>query len=220
MLIMTLIMVVLIVFIWAYHFMYGAKKQNIMYPCILSFIIILSTAGLYFQVGHPQALTEIANQGKAKEAPTRIIESAQGKNQSMIEEMQQRVVEDKQDGKRWYALGNAYMYANQFENAATAFLYAERLASEPQANIYAARATALYYQNNQRFDDEIRSLIDKALIIDAHNVPSLMLVASNHFLSAEYQDAIDTWQIALDSEHDDVDRVALIKAINQAKALL
>ncbi|KMV28705.1 hypothetical protein AB733_22260 [Photobacterium swingsii] len=146
--------------------------------------------------------------------------SADEVNQQRIEAIQAKIIEDKQDGELWYALGNAYMYVNAFEEATIAFDYARRLSVDPQANIYSALATALYYKNGQRLTPEIQNLLDRALILDTDNFPALTLLGSEYFMSARYQKAIDTWVQILDSEHPDADRVALITAINRAKKMM
>ena len=141
-------------------------------------------------------------------------------NQKRIEEIQDKLREDTQNGELWYALGNAYMYSSEFENAGTAFLYALRLAPEPQSNIYSAMATASYYQEKQHFTEQSKAWLDKALALDENNISALMLLASDYFLSARYQKAIDTWQRVLDTERTDLDRVEVINAINRAKSFL
>lgn len=111
------------------------------------------------------------------------------------------------------------MYANEYENADIAFSYAQRLASAPQANILAARASAQYYINHQRITPDVQNLLNQALKVDPENTASLMLLASNHFLSAEYQRAIAKWQQVLDSSKSNLDRVSLIQNIHQAQDL-
>ncbi|MGF1680030.1 TPR domain-containing protein [Photobacterium minamisatsumaniensis] len=141
-------------------------------------------------------------------------------NQQRINEIQNELREDTQNGELWYALGNAYMYSSQFEEAGTAFFYASKLAEEPQANIYSAMATASYYDKGQNFTPESQQWLDKAFELDEDNIPALMLQATDYFLTARYQRAIDTWQQALDTERTDLDRVKLINAINRAKGLI
>lgn len=136
-----------------------------------------------------------------------------------ITDMQQAVIDDTENGEKWYALGNAYMYANQFENADVAFSYAQRLAAVPEPNILAARATALYYAEGQRLSLTAEKMLKEALQLDPENTAALMLKASDHFLNAEYRHAILIWQLILDSEKEDIDRVAVITAIHQAQNL-
>lgn len=146
--------------------------------------------------------------------------SADEVNQQRIKAIQAKIIEDKQDGELWYALGNAYMYTNAFDEAVISFDYARRLSIDPQANIYSALATALYYKNGQRITADIQQLLDRALVLDTNNFPALTLLGSEYFMSARYQKAIDTWVQILDSEHPDADRVALITAINRAKKMM
>ncbi|MGF1691742.1 TPR domain-containing protein [Photobacterium kagoshimensis] len=146
--------------------------------------------------------------------------SADEINQQRIKAIQDKIVLDKQNGELWYALGNAYMYVNLFEEASIAFDYSRRLTPDPQANIYSALATAHYYENGQRLTPEIQNLLDRALMLDTDNFPALTLLGSEYFMSARYQKAIDTWVQILDSEHPDADRVALITAINRAKKMM
>lgn len=210
---------VILIFIWR---MYAKHTTKVSYwiPSFISIFIILTSSVTYFYLGHAEQLFSTPTFSVQSNLESSSSKTAKQINREQVERAQQKVREDKQNGEAWYALGNAYMYTNEFENAATSFLYAERLAVKPQANIYAARATAIYYANNQWFDSTIETLLDKARAVDPDNVPTLMLIASDHFLNAEYQDAIDTWQHALDTGHADVDRVAIIKAINQVKQFI
>ncbi|WP_153447200.1 TPR domain-containing protein [Vibrio algicola] len=224
--------VVLVLAVVVYLAYWRSKKNtqnspNGWFPILLVTFLASASLTIYHYIGQPdwqqkQASTQNSRQQHSDPQSNQqgLIQTGSQVNQQQIEAMQALVMKDKQKGESWYALGNAYMYANQFENAATAFSYAERLAKEPQANIYSAHATALYYENNQRITPQTQALLDKALAVDKDNVPTLMLLASDHFLNAEYQDAIDLWQHALDTNHDDVDRVTIIKAINQAKELM
>ncbi|OAN13724.1 hypothetical protein A3K86_14235 [Photobacterium jeanii] len=141
-------------------------------------------------------------------------------NQKRITMIQESIKANKQNGELWYALGNAYMYDNAFDQAVIAFDYSRRLAPAPQANIYSALASALYYQQGQRMTADVSQWLDKALELDKDNFAALTLIGSDYFMSARYQKAIDTWVQILDSEHPDADRPALIAAINRAKQLL
>ena len=183
----------------------------------MSLCLIGLSAGFYWQLGSPKYQTELVSEVADEEFAGM---SAKEINQRRIEEIQHKIREDKQNSEAWYALGNAYMYVSEFDNAAVAFSYSARLAKQPQANIFSAQATALYYENGQQVTEQIQTLIKQALTLDKDNLPALMLLASDYFLNARYQKAIDTWQQALDSERSDLDRVALISSINRAKKLV
>lgn len=66
---------------------------------------------------------------------------------------------------------------------------------------------------------EVSSLLEQALVIEANNLTALTLIASDHFISFRYQEAIDTWTRMLDSNHPELDREMVIRSLNQAKAL-
>ena len=62
-------------------------------------------------------------------------------------------------------------------------------------------------------------MIDKALALDASEVTALMLLASDAFMHADYDQAISQWQKVLDLNSPRVNRVQLIDSINMAKLL-
>ncbi len=196
-----------------------SDRESARAPILLSITLLALSVGVYAFLGQPAyqstsgVSNEVANSELAGLTGTEF-------NQKRIEEIQNKLRDDKQNGELWYALGNAYMYASEYANAALSFSYSARLADEPQANIFSAQATAIYYRDGQRLSTEVDQLLDQALALDENNLPTLMLLASDYFLNARYQKAIDTWQQALDSEHPDLNRVELITAINRAKKLL
>ena len=85
------------------------------------------------------------------------------------------------------------------------------------AELLGPKATALYYRSNQQMTPAVQALIDQSLALDASDPSTLLLVGMDSFFSAEYQTAIDAWQLILDSERKDVDRSAIINAIDSAK---
>ncbi|MDD1795074.1 nitrite reductase [Enterovibrio sp. ZSDZ42] len=134
--------------------------------------------------------------------------------------LQTQLKADKQNGKLWFELGHEYMARGEFDNASTVFHYAERLSSDPAADIFSAQATARYYANKQRFDDQVQTWLNEALKRAPNNASAHMLIASDHFLSARYPLAIEHWETILDANHPDIDRVAIITSIHQAKRML
>ncbi|MGF1714428.1 TPR domain-containing protein [Photobacterium chitinilyticum] len=213
----TVLLVVGLLIIWRGHA--SSDRESARTPILLSIVLLALSVGVYAFLGQP---TYQPAGGVSNEAENSDLAGLTGTefNQKRIEEIQNKLRDDKQNGELWYALGNAYMYASEYANAALSFSYSARLADEPQANIFSAQATAIYYRDGQRLSTEVDQLLDQALALDENNLPTLMLLASDYFLNARYQKAIDTWQQALDSEHPDLNRVELITAINRAKKLL
>ena len=212
-----LLLVMASALIIAHSFRYNRKLTPVSLM-VIGVLAVVSVTGYSFLGHEPQ--NTVKRPEVPQELPEEVLMSASELNQKRIEEIQDKLREDTQNGELWYALGNAYMYSSEFDNAGTAFLYAQRLAPEPQSNIYSAMATASYYQEKQRFTEQSKAWLDRALQLDENNISALMLLASDYFLNARYQMAIDTWQQVLDTERTDIDRVELINAINRAKGFL
>lgn len=192
-------------------------KKSMKWSLMIGILAIGGTGGMYAYLGEPSYLFNHTGQAQ----PEKIVAiTPQKAQQNRITNIQNKIRQNTQDGDAWYALGHAYMYNGEFENAVTAFDYAIRLASEPVANLFSAKASALYYVEKQSLTVEVKQLLDKALAVNPNNTTALMLQASDLFMNARYTKAIATWQQLLDSNEPDLDRVAIIHSINRAKRLL
>ncbi|KLN62937.1 MULTISPECIES: TPR domain-containing protein [Vibrio] len=140
-------------------------------------------------------------------------------HQEWMSSLQDQLKQDPNQAELWFQLGHGYLNNQDFPSALTCFDYAVRLSHPPSANQLAAKATALYYVHKQRMTPEVSSLLEQALVIEANNLTALTLIASDHFISFRYQEAIDTWTRMLDSNHPELDREMVIRSLNQAKAL-
>ena len=112
--------------------------------------------------------------------------------------LHQRLQANPADLDGWAALGQLYLYRDEYANALLAY---QRLALQEGASAatQAAQATVLYYQAGQQLTPEALRLLDSALKQDKGEVSSLMLLASDHFLHYATQ-AIALWQQLLDEE--------------------
>lgn len=144
--------------------------------------------------------------------------AADDPRQQRISALQQRLREDAQNGYDWFELGQAYMFADEFDSAGIAFGYALRLLGA-RGEIYSAQASALYYQQRQRISEEVMSLVEKALEMDPYDSTALMLLATDHFEQQRYQQAILQWQKMLFAERSELDREAIMESINTARLL-
>ncbi|MEM0552870.1 MULTISPECIES: heme lyase NrfEFG subunit NrfF [Aeromonas] len=119
----------------------------------------------------------------------------------------------------WAALGQLYLYRNEYDNALLAY---QRLALQEggaSAATQAAQATVLYYRAGQQLTPEAQRLLESALKQDKGEVSALMLLASDHFLHGRYRQAIALWQQLLDEERPRINRAALIEAIQTARMM-
>lgn len=132
--------------------------------------------------------------------------------------LQNDIRQSPKNSELWATLGEYYLYQNSYDNALIAYQRALKYGGE-NAQIYSAIATVLYYQAGQHLTDDVRVVINKALEIDNQEVTALMLVASDAFMNANYEQAIDIWQKLLDSNSSRINRSQLIEAIHMAKIM-
>lgn len=135
-------------------------------------------------------------------------------------ELQSKLEQDPNQAELWFKLGSVYLEQGEFAAAVTSYDYAIRLENTPVARLFAAKATALYYANKQSMGEEVNTLLKRSLGLDPNDRTALMLIASDHFISMRYEQAIEVWTQLLDSNQQGLDRVSIIHSINQAKQML
>lgn len=138
--------------------------------------------------------------------------------QAQLLVLQSKIRANPRDSKQWALLGEYYLWRNEYNNALLAYHQALQFRGE-SAELYSALATVLYYQAGQHMTPSTQKMIDKALLLDNSEITALMLLASNAFMQADYQQAAQRWQKILDLNSPRVDRAQLIDSINMAKLL-
>ncbi|MGY3914680.1 heme lyase NrfEFG subunit NrfF [Aeromonas australiensis] len=133
--------------------------------------------------------------------------------------LHQKLLRSPADLDSWAALGQLYLYRNEYDNALLAYQRLALLEGGASAATQAAQATVLYYQAGQQLTPEATRLLESALKQDAEEVSALMLLASDHFLHGRYSQAIALWQQLLDGERPRINRAALIEAIQTASIM-
>ena len=136
------------------------------------------------------------------------------------DELQQSLKQDPNQSDLWFKLGGVYMQKGEFDAAFTCYDYAIRLDPQAPSGLYSAKATALYYLGSQAMSDEVNRLLEQSMDLDPNDRTALMLIATDHFISMRYQQAIDAWTQILDSNQKGIDRVSIIHSINQAKQMI
>jgi formate-dependent nitrite reductase complex subunit NrfG len=136
-----------------------------------------------------------------------------------MQEVQDKLRISPNDGELWLNLGQLYLAEKDLQAALTCFDYSLRLIEAPSADVYAAKALTIYYQRSQVMSEQVTDLINTALEIDEYNEAALTLLASDAFISFDYDKAIAYWQKILDSERMGLDRVNIINSINEAQLL-
>ncbi|MEH6454120.1 MAG: tetratricopeptide repeat protein [Psychromonas sp.] len=190
---------------------------NKKYALSIISVVLVGSVSCYSLLGDHRFLQVTDNKVSNSEFVNLSAEEVRTKR---ILEIQDELRTDKQNAELWYMLGHAYMFDGQYDNAVIVYDYAIRLTPKITGNHYASKASALYYSNGQKLSSEINQLLNSALAVDGNNETALMMLAANAFVDAQYQSAIDLWVQLLDSEQADVDRVAVIDLINQAKMMM
>ncbi|MGY3924946.1 heme lyase NrfEFG subunit NrfF [Aeromonas jandaei] len=133
--------------------------------------------------------------------------------------LHQRLQANPADLDGWAALGQLYLYRNEYDNALLSYQRLALLEGGASAATQAAQATVLYYRAGQQLTPEATRLLESALKQDKGEVSALMLLASDHFLHGRYSQAIALWQQLLDEERPRINRAALIEAIQTARMM-
>jgi cytochrome c-type biogenesis protein CcmH len=189
----------------------AAKPKGILWPSLMTIVVLGLTGYFYQQLG---AYNELANPPQANNPHQGMSnEQIMAQRVQMIEAEVQQAPENSQ---AWFSLGHAYISANQYNKAVAAFDKVMELVGT-HAELLGPKATAMYYQAGQKLTPDIQAIIEQSLALDAQDPSTLLLVGMDAFFNAQYQDAINAWQAILDSDRSDVDRTALMNAIQSAK---
>ncbi|MBV7317604.1 c-type cytochrome biogenesis protein CcmI [Shewanella sp. NIFS-20-20] len=190
------------------------QPKSILIPSMLSVVLVGIAAYAYQHLGAYQMLNQPMNAANphAGMTPEQIMSQ-----QVMM--MEQQIQAQPDNSQAWFNLGHAYISANRYDDAIKAFDKVIDLVGL-HAELIGPKATALYYKNNQQMTPDIQALIDKALSLDPQDPSTLLLVGMNAFFNANYNAAIDAWQTILNSDRTDIDRSAVINAIETAKMRL
>ncbi|AWH88764.1 c-type cytochrome biogenesis protein CcmI [Limnobaculum parvum] len=184
-------------------------------PVVMTVVVVLITAVGYGYVGQYQQSVQYSREDHTDPFSGMDISQIQDK---VAAELQQRIRQSPSDTEAWFLLGQRYLNSNEFENALIAFDRVIQLRGS-DAEVLTAKATTFYYQAGQRMTPQAQALINQALAQEPNQVTALMLLASDRFLNAQYQQAIDIWQQLLDSNNPQINRAKLIEAINMARMM-
>lgn len=193
----------------------AAGKVSLIFPIVMTMVLLIIPAVGFIGFGQYHESADYTRQGNTDPFVGMGIEQIQDR---VISELHQRIRQSPTDSDAWFMLGQRYLNSNEFENALIAFERVGTLRGN-DAEVITAKATTLYYQAGQRMTPQAKVLLEQALTLEPNQVTALMLIASDHFLNAQYQQAIDIWQQLLDSNNPQINRAKLIEAINMARMM-
>lgn len=186
------------------------KPKTILWPSIMSVCLIVISGYLYQHLG----AFENIDSAQQPANPHAGMDTAQIMMQR-VQMMEAQVKAEPENSQLWFSLGHAYVSANQYDKAIAAFDKVIELVGK-HAELLGPKATAMYYKAGQQMTPQIQALIDESLAMDAQDPSTLLLVGMDAFFTADYKKAITSWQMILDSGRADVDRAALMNAIETA----
>ncbi|MEC4728798.1 c-type cytochrome biogenesis protein CcmI [Shewanella sp. D64] len=189
------------------------KPKGLLWPIVMS-VAVLGISGYFYST-----LGAYANLDQAEQVSARAGMTSEQIMQQRLQMMENQAEAEPENSQLLFSLGHSYISANRYNDAINTFDKAMVLVGV-QAELLGPKATAMYYKANQQMTPAVQAVVDKSLSLDPEDPSTLLLVGMNAFFTAEYQTAINSWQIILDSERKDVDRSAIINAIDSAKMRL
>lgn len=196
----------------------GQNRPLVKIALISLLTIFALSATYYWQSGRYQTVQEDVSLHKEFQQQT-FEHPTESKNERYIISLQNQLRENPNNGDLWYELGQAYTLDNDFDSALVCYGNAEKLLGKRPA-LLGAMATAYYYDNGQKINVKIQSLITEALALNKNETASLLLLASDSFLTNNYEQALVYWRKVLDSNNDLIDRRAIIRSMEMAKDML
>jgi len=190
------------------------KTMGFAWPIGLSVFILVFSFYLYSQIGTYEKLTTMTAQ-----APIQQPENPEQQTINDIKRLMDMTKTEPENSDAWYRLGQTLVTVGEFEGALKAYNQVLRIEG-PQADVLGAKAQAIYYQNEQKIDTRVQGFIDQALAIDPNDPSTNILLGMHNFIAANYELAISHWQRVVDSDKQNVNKQALIEAIEQAKMRL
>ncbi len=188
------------------------KAFGFIWPAIISIFIIGFSISLYNEQGAYKRITTISAQNSTEQQEINREEQAL----AYLKELQQLVKDNPKNTTAWYDLGQTLVGMGEFDSAIIAFDRVILIEGE-HADLIGAKAQAFYYKNNQTIDEALQHLIDKALALNINDPSTNILLGMHNFLAQNYEKAIEHWQRIIDSSEKNVNKSALIEAVEEAK---
>ena len=189
------------------------KPISMLWPATLSLFIIIFSFMLYSKNGAYQQLSKPI---PTAQAPVNSQQKAQQQALQQVKLLLTLTAQEPENSDAWYSLGQSYIGMGEYQQALNAYDQVIRIEGET-ADLLGAKAQANYYKNDQKIDEVVQSLINKALTMDPADPSTNILIGMHSFIAGDYAKAIKHWQLVVDSDRSNVNSPALIEAIEEAK---
>lgn len=193
------------------------QPVSLFWPVVLSLFVVAFSVVVYLQTGAYQQLTQEKPKSKQEQAHQQL--SAEQQLILKVQQLGELSKKEPDNADNWYNLGQALIGVDEFSAALSAFDQVIRIEGT-QADIVGAKAQAAYYLNQQQITNDVQVLIEQALSLDPKESSTNILLGMHHFTQQNYQQAIDYWQLVIDSKYNNVNVPALQGALDEAKKRL
>jgi cytochrome c-type biogenesis protein CcmH len=190
------------------------KVLGIVWPVGLSLFILAFSFYLYAEIGTYEKLTTMVPQ-----APMQQSASSEQQTVNELKRLMEVTKTEPENSDAWYSLGQSLVNVGEFNSALKAYDQVLRIEG-PQADIFGAKAQAVYYKNEQKIDSTVQGFIDQALTIDPNDPSTNILLGMHNFIAGNFKVAISHWQRVVDSDKKNVNKQALLEVIEEAKTRL
>ncbi len=185
-------------------------RSGVVVPLVFAVLIPLIAFGLYFQLGSIEkveqkvALQELSHQQDPAQA---------------LAQMEEVVREYPEDYQTRYMLAGMYMSRARYGEAAAQYRIVIDQVGE-QSEPLSQLAQALFIANDNEINDEVNSLIRRALAVDPNNTTALGLKGISSYEQGQYREAVATWEKLLPMTRNPQARDALRAGIMRAREAL
>lgn len=196
---------------------YSLRKSVSLVASISLFAAIFVSI-MYWHFGAYPQLREYEQSQAIKAQAQDILKSIKGPDE-IIERLQQRLKSEPESAKGWYLLGRLYASKGSFDNALEAFAKAHEIEPDNEQTTI-NYAQSLWYQNDQKFNQQTRDLFSNVLLNNPKQPDALAMLAMDSFQEKKYKQAIVYWRRLLKlipPESDDAKAVR--KALAKAEEL-
>jgi cytochrome c-type biogenesis protein CcmH len=187
------------------------KVLAMAWPIGLSVFILAFSFYLYAEIGTYEKLTTMTPQEPMQQSA-----NAEQQTINQLKRLMDVTKTEPDNPDAWYALGQSLVTVGEFDSAVKAYDQVLRIEG-PQADVFGAKAQAIYYKNEQQIDERVQGFIDQALAIDPSDPSTNILLGMHSFTAGQYQVAISHWQRVVDSDKKNVNKQALLEVIDEAK---
>jgi len=175
-------------------------------------LVPLGAVGLYSRLGAP-GLINVEKSGVRASA-----ERGRQILQDRAVELRQQLTDHPDDVDGWAQLGRYYALLRRWQEARDAFARANSLAGEQRPDLMVDYAEMLVASSADKFGDQARRLLDRALKLQPDNEKGRWLLGLTRFQDGDYAGAEKIWSGLLADLPDDSRRARLLKSyLEQAR---